>query len=751
MEGHTYCMEQLLKKQDKMKRITFITILCLMASWLWQPVYADGGFWLPIQIEGKVHRTMKKQGLRLSEKDIYDINRSCLSNAVLSLSQDNSTFSPFASASFISDEGLVLTNFHCVARYLEHISDAGHDYVQHGCWAAKREEETYLPNLQVNQLTAVQDVTSDILQDTEGLSGQALNQKINENGNRIVKAQAKGRGVEGKVYSLFGGRQYILALFRCFKDVRIVAAPPISIGKFGGDTDNWQWPRYSADFAILRVYANENRPAAYNKQNRPYRPEAHLAVSTRGVKADDFVMVAGYPAQTRQYIPSFALEPILFKDTQAEADLAKMKLDFYTQRKETAGDSLYSYYNVKAGSAANIYLKAIGEINGVRESGLVARKQREEQELAEWIAADSTRTKRYGATLLADMKANYERLTLLNFTDQMFREVALYGATVIPFAGKFEKLVQMEQQKRKNMKTAMKGEVRKLKPLADSFYRDFRIDDDKYIMKKLLAYYLEHVDTLFYSDALKEVAGHYPQRLSAYVDSLYDHSPLRSREQMTTLLDSVPVAGTAALSQDGLYRLSLGFYRVYVDKINRLKQVYQGKNMQFYSLYLQAYAEKHQGKQFAFDANRTLRYSVGRVKSAVPAEGVVYTPFTTAEGMLSRHRLYEGNKDFQLPPRFARLLGQQPDSRFFPQGTVPTCCFLTDARTTSGSSGSPVLNGKGELVGINFDRLWQGLSADYETAANDKSRNIVVDIRYVLWVLEQYSRSPYVLDELDIH
>lgn len=735
-----------------MKLTTIISAFYLFCLLCIQPVHADGGFWLPTQIQGKVHQAMKKQGLRLSEKDIYDINQSCLSNAILSLSYDNSTFSPSASASFISGEGLVLTNFHCVARYLEHISDANHDYVKHGCWATQRSEETYLPNLQVNQLITIKDVTTEITQDTGNLTDQALTQKINENGNKIVKSQAKGRGVEGKIYSLFGGRQYILAVFRCFKDVRIVAAPPISIGKFGGDTDNWQWPRYSADFAILRVYANDkNQPAAYNKQNRPYQPDAHLSISTKGVKPDDFVMVAGYPAQTRQYVPSFALEKIVFKDTQAEADIAKIKLDFYTQRKETAADSLYSYYNIKAGSAANVYLKSIGEISGVKESGIIARKQQEEQAMTEWILSDDTRTQRYGATLLDDMKANYERLTQLNFTDQMFREVALYGANVIPFAGKFEKLVQMEQRKSKNVKTAMKGEIRKLKPLTVAFYRDFRPEDDKYIMKKMLAYYLEHVDSIFYSTALKKVEKHYPQHLSAYIDSLYDHSPLRNQESMLALLDSVPTQGTAALSQDELYQLSLGFYLVYVEKINRLKQAYQNKNMKLYSLYLQAYAEKNKGTQIAFDANRTLRYSTGKVKAAVPSEGVIYTPFTTVDGMLSRHRLYAGNKDFNLPARFVKLIEHRQPSNYFSQKVTPTCCFLTDAHTTSGSSGSPVLNAKGEVVGINFDRIWQGLSSDYETAGNEKSRNIAVDIRYVLWTLEQYSHSQYILNELDIH
>ena len=320
-----------------------------------------------------------------------------------------------------------------------------------------------------------------------------------------------------------------------------------------------------------------------------------------------------------------------------------------------------------------------------------------------------------------------------------------------PFAGKFEKLVQMEQRKSKNVKTAMKGEIRKLKPLTVAFYRDFRPEDDKYIMKKMLAYYLEHVDSIFYSTALKKVEKHYPQHLSAYIDSLYDHSPLRNQESMLALLDSVPTQGTAALSQDGLYQLSLGFYLVYVEKINRLKQAYQNKNMKLYSLYLQAYAEKNKGTQIAFDANRTLRYSTGKVKAAVPSEGVIYTPFTTVDGMLSRHRLYAGNKDFNLPARFVKLIEHRQPSNYFSQKVTPTCCFLTDAHTTSGSSGSPVLNAKGEVVGINFDRIWQGLSSDYETAGNEKSRNIAVDIRYVLWTLEQYSRSQYILDELDIH
>ncbi|MDO4163212.1 MAG: S46 family peptidase [Bacteroides sp.] len=727
-----------------------LVVACLYLSVPFCLAQSERGFWLPIQIEGKVYQTLKKEGLRLSPKDIYEVNQTCLSNAILSLSADNSTFTPFATASFISGNGLVLTNYHCVARYLERISDAEHDYVKYGCWATKRQEETYLPNLQINQLISIHDVTESILQGTDSLSGAPRNQRIQANGNQLIKEYAHGPRIEGKVFSLFGGRQYVLTLFRRFNDVRIVAAPPLSVGKFGGDTDNWQWPRYSADFALLRIYANnQNQPANYSKDNQPYHNDAYLPLSTKGIKAGDFVMVGGYPAQTRQYVPSFALEKIIFKDTQAEADIAKIKLDFYNHRKETAADSLRSYYSIQAGSAANIYLKAIGEINGIRESDLISDKRQEEQALAQWIADDADRSQRYGSTLLTDMQANYERLTQLNYADQLFRDIALYGASVIPFAGKFEKLVQIEQQQRKNMHTALEREIQNLKPLTESFYRSFRPADDCELMTRLLDYYLQHVDTAFYAPSLKIAATHHPHQLSAYIDSLYRQSPLNSKQAMLAFLDSVPTQGTAALSNDALYQLSLGFYRMYVDKINRQRQTYQSRNMELYSRYLQAYAEKRQQGPIAFDANRTLRFSTGTVKAAIPSEGVIYTPFSTPDGLLSRHRLYTGNPDFDLPTRFTDLLVQRQYGTYLDR-TSPVCCFLTDARTTSGSSGSPVLNAKGEIIGLNFDRIWQGLSSDYETTGNDRSRNIAVDIRYILWTIEQYSHSQYVLEELDI-
>lgn len=725
-----------------------LSLLLLLLS---TPVllFADDGFWLPSQVQGKIYQTMKKQGLKLSEKDIYDVNRACLSNAMLSLSYENGTFTPFASASFVSAEGLVITNFHCMMSYLEHISDATHDYIQYGCWATAREQEMPLFNLQVNQLVSIEDVTTAVAEGTEGLTGSALDKQINTNGASVLRGRQKENGIEEKIFSFFGGQQYLLIRMRIFNDVRIVAAPPVTIGKFGGDTDNWQWPRYSADFALLRVYVNEKgEPASYSKNNQPYRPESFLSISTKGVKENDFVMIGGYPAQTRRYVPSFSLAKIIFQDTQAEADVAKTKLDFYTERKMHT-DSLYSYYNVLAGAAANVYLRASGKINGVRESKLIETKEKEERRLADWIKADEHRKQEYGERLLDEMKANYEQLTKLNFTELLFQEVALNGAYIIPFAGKFEKLMTMAEQKRKTMNEDMAKESEKLQKLTNSFYRKFKVDDDKEIMKRLLSIYLERVDTAYYSPSLKTMAKYYPDQLGTYVDSLYRQSPLADERRLVSFLENVTQTGVSALKEDPLYQLAIGFYLVHVDKVIRQKHKYQNRNKELYTTYLKAYAEMHKGELLPFDANRTLRYSVGKVQAALPGEGVIYTPFTTLDGLLVRRRMFAGNNDFRLPVRFAELIENKVYGSFWKKNETPICCFLTNAQTTAGSSGSPVLNSKGELVGLNFDRIWQGLASDYmEDKA--KNRNIVVDIRYILWVIENYSASTYVLKELQI-
>lgn len=722
-------------------------LFCVIALCITGVLYAEGGLWLPNQIEGKLYKLMKSEGMKLSADDIYSINQACISNAILSLSNDDATYTPFASASFISKDGLVLTNFHCVMSYIQNLSNKENDFIKYGCWTTSREQEHPLFNLQVNQLVRVTDVTKQVLAGTDSLSGIEFNNKMNANAREVQKTAVKGRGMSSKVYSLAGGGQYVMLEMRSFQDVRIVAAPPISIAKFGGDTDNWQWPRYSADFALLRVYADENQPSRYKKENTPYHPEAYLKISTEGVEEDDFVMVAGFPAMTRQYIPSFALDKIIFQNTQSENDIIKKKLDYYIKKKEEGGES-YSHYNVLVSRINNVYLRNRGEISGVREANLVEIKSEEEKQLLEWIQSDDKRMQKYGVDFYNEMKENYEVLSALNYTKMMFEQIALNSVGMIPYAGKFEKLIGMYRQTKRKLEGAKKNEIKRLKGISKEFFRTFKIDDDREIMKLLLPLYIERVDSQFFSEELKKVAALSKEDMYNYIDSLYDNTLLRDYNHVEAFLDSIPSKGIDGLYNDPMYKLSIGFYYMHVSKVARLQQKLSSKNMEYYSKYMEAYWDMHKDELLSADANRTPRYSFGKVEGAIPSEGLYYTPFATLDGLMSRKRLFTGDDDFAIPSRFADLVEERDFSSGW-NNEKPVCSFLASTHTTAGSSGSAVLNSRGQLVGLNFDRIWQGLASDYRFD-KDKSRSIVIDIRYILWVLEKYSASSHVLDELDV-
>lgn len=724
------------------------SFVCIIALCLSSLVYAEGGMWLPNQIEGKLYRLMKSEGMKLSADDIYSINKACISNAILSLGNDDATYTPFASASFISKDGLVLTNFHCVMSYIQNLSNEKNDFIKYGCWTTSREQEHPLFDLQVNQLVRVTDVTDKILIGTDSLSGAEFNNKMNSNAKEVQRTAEKGRGMSSKIYSLAGGEQYVMVEMRSFQDVRIVAAPPISIAKFGGDTDNWQWPRYSADFALLRVYADDNKPSKYKKDNQPYHPESYLTISTKGVKENDFVMVAGFPSMTRLYIPSFALDKIIFQNTQSENDIVKKKLDYYIKKKEEGGDD-FSHYNVLVSRINNVYLRNRGEISGVRESDLVKIKREEELQLLDWIKADEKRMQKYGVDFYKEMEENYNALSALNYTKMMFEQIALNSVGMIPYSGKFEKLIGMYRQTKRKLTGAKKNEIKRLKGISKEFFRTLKIEDDKEIMKLLLPLYIERVDPQFFSEELKKVAGLSKDGIYNYVDSIYDNTILRDYNHVEAFLDSVPSKGVDELYNDPLYKLSIGFYYMHVSKVARLQQKLSAKNMEYYSKYMKAYWDMHKGELLYADANRTPRFSFGKVEGAVPSEGLYYTPFATLDGLMSRKRLFAGDDDFAIPSRFAELIENRDFSSMWSKGK-PVCSFLASTHTTSGSSGSPVLNKHGELVGLNFDRIWQGLASDYRFD-NEKSRSIVIDIRYILWVIEKYSKSAHVLEELDLN
>ena len=667
--------------------------LCLLLVGGTALAQVSTGMWFPHQAaDDAVYRLLRKDGLKLSPEQLYSPSSPSLSQAIVSLSQDGGQASPFASASFISADGLLITNYHCVARYIREISTSDHDYVQYGCWAESREQEAPLHNLQVNVFLSSEDVTPQLAEGLDGLSGQARSDSLAARADRLAKA-ARNTGSEAtRVYAMMGGQRYVMARYRILKDVRIVASPPVSLAMEGGDEANWQWPRQSCDFAILRVYANSHGlSTSYKATNTPYHPTSYLRLARKSPRRGSFVMVAGFPSQTRKHIPWFAIDKIVNNDTRLRMEVTKAKMDYLRAlQAQTTGDE-HSALGVRISSVANVFTRSRGEIEGTRAGNIVELRRHDDEALQAWINASPQRIEEYGASLIDDMHQNYLQLTRYNHAEELFSLVVSSGATILPFAGKFEKLISIDRAHRKNRDRAMQGEMKELRRVMADFFRQFDLREDCGMMQTLLPFYVREMDPEYLEDIFRQPLD---------IDRLYAQSLLTDSTRLQAFLDHAVEEGTEALQRDSLYQLCLTFYRNRVARITRDKAPYARRQTQLYNLYMRAYTEMLPHAVMEFDANKTMRVSPGKVIDVSRKPG--------------------------LP--------------------VP-CCLLANAETASGCSGSAVVNARGELVGLNFDREESGLSSIYRKDPA-QMRNILVDIQYVLWVLRNKSHSQYILQEL---
>lgn len=706
---------------------------------------ADEGMWLTKDIVRNI-KEMKKAGLKLSASDIYSINKACLKDAVLGLSNADNAFDSFASASFVSGNGLLITNFHPIIRYLEQFSRPDRDFIKSGYWSTKPEEETYCRDLSVIQLVKMVDVTSEILAGTEGLSTNDFNNKLNENGIAIRRKYTRGTDTDAKITSFMGGNQYIMSIYRVYKDVRMVAAPPISLAKFAGDADNWRWPRHAADFAFLRVYVDkENKPAEYSKENVALKGNHFLKISAKGVNENDFVMNIGYPANTRLYIPSFAIEYMEKTELPAKINIRGEKLRIINEALKARPEIKFRY-TARVNSITNNYLRWKGELNGLKRMNLKQQKLESEKELMNWINADKTRFDKYG-DIIEVQREIYNKLIPLKIADIYFNETAINGAEIVPFAGKFEKLVQIYNRKNINQKAANE-EIERLKPLAKQFFESWDIDVDKQMFRNMLFLYYNNVDRAFISDVMVESLRPFDGDLDKYTDYAFANSILTKPDSIQAFLAKVDSVSMNKFTADPLYKISLSYYEVYTRKVLNQTKKLEGEQAKYYNLYMDAIATMNANKLLAPDANRTQRLSYGKVSRAKPSDGLLYDFFTTMDGIFEKRAENPGNPDYSIPKKIGELYDNADFGEYAKNGKMPVC-FLSNLHTSSASSGSPVLNAKGELVGLNFDRIAEGVASDYKFLP-ELSRNIVVDIRYVLFLLEKYSLSQHLLNEIQI-
>ena len=693
-----------------------LVIFCLNIT----PAQADEGMWLPSQIAKKI-ADMQAAGCKLSVEDIYNINGASIKDAIVH-------FNGGCTGELISNKGLLITNHHCGFSAIQSHSTVEHDYLRDGFWANGMKDE--LPNpgsLYVDFLEYMQDVTEPVLKGTFGkrLTESQRNAIIEKNISQIEKqASAAGKGLWAKVKPLYYGNEYYLYVYKRFTDVRLVAAPPSSIGKFGGDTDNWMWPRHTGDFSIFRIYADQNNePADYSPQNVPYRPKRFLTISSKGVREGDFTMVYGYPGRTQEYIVSTAAHYIAKISNPAKIHLRSLILDIF-EREMNASQAVRIAYAAKQANVANSWKKWQGEMKGIVRLKVVEEKEAFEAEFTKWALQ--------GAGEEAGKAAN--RAQYAEALAQLVELNRDYGQIAIVYDYQREALNAVEILKYAFRRSNASG--------ADAAAKD----------SVFFANYSQKID----KELFVALYNAYNKELPKEKKSPYFNEQLERFGTIERWADSLfakpfsPNSGNLQMAEEIYDKTNAWVNLCYVDSLKRLS----AKMESLYKIYMQGLMEyaKSTGKPalgkkiFYPDANSTLRVAYGKVAGYSPSDAIYYKPVSTLTGIMEKDNpdIY----DYDVPQRLRELYAAGDFGKWNVEGSIPVA-FIATNHTSGGNSGSPMLNAEGQLVGVNFDRVWEGTMSDV-VFDPDFCRNISLDIRYVLFLLDKYAGAQWLLDELTI-
>ena len=713
-----------------------LLLIGLAISMIMPNLFADEGMWLPLLLKKK-EADMQKNGMRISAEDIYNVNNASLKDAVM-------LFGTGCTGEFVSSQGLLLTNHHCGYSFIVSHSTVERDYLTNGFWAMSREQELPCRGLTITRLVYMEDVTSRVL---EGVSDDMTEQKrqtlIEANIEKVKAKATEGNHYTAVIKPFYYGNQYFMYVNEVFKDVRLVGAPPSNIGKFGGDTDNWMWPRHTGDFSVFRVYADKDgKPAEYSKDNVPYTPKKHLKINIKGVNEGDFTFVFGYPGTTKQFLTSDAVDYVQNVEDPTRIKLRTARLDVYNRAMNESPAQRLRYAS-KVASVANGWKKWQGEVRGLKRLNAIEKKKAFEKDFNAWA-----QDKEEYRDVLAQLKKTYADIKDLNLSYTYLSE-AIFASDLMNQVRSVANIISLSEKNGKNEAEIVALTEKFYNSLQNYYSKDYvnhRKVDKEIFVKTMSIFYYDYAKKSHYW--LRDlIENHNDGKAEEFFAKVYESSFLSNPQQAEKLLKNFKPKNVKKLINDPAVELFLPIWGQYIEKDRYDLAVYDDKLDSLYRVYVDGIMKKDTKKEFYPDANLTLRVAYGNIKTYQPKDAITYEAFSTIEGIMEKENpeIY----DYVVEPKLKQLYEKKDYGIYANEkGELPVA-FIASNHTTGGNSGSPVLDKDGNLIGINFDRNWEGTMSDimYDPS---QCRNISLDIRYCLFIIDKFAGASHLIGEMDL-
>ncbi|MBT3243635.1 MAG: S46 family peptidase [Bacteroidetes bacterium] len=694
---------------------------------------ADEGMWLLPLLEKLNIGTMTEMGLELTAEDIYSVNHSSLKDAI-------AIFGGGCTSEIVSAQGLLLTNHHCGYGSIQSHSTVEHDYLKDGFWAASFEEELANPGLAVIFLDYIEDVTDKVLANvTNDMTEQERAQAIRTAAAEVQETVETNDFRMVRIQPFFSGNKYYMVVYNQYRDVRFVGAPPSSVGKYGADTDNWMWPRHTGDFSVFRVYMSpDGEPARFSEENVPFEPKHYLPVSMKGVQEGDFAMILGYPGGTTRFMTSYEIDNVLSITHPNRIKTRSLRQELMLEDM-LADDAVRIKYASKYSGSTNYWKFSIGQSKGLKDLNVKGKKAALQEKFTKWISMDPDKQKKYGDAL--DMiRKSIDGAAPYNHASQYYTECLTRGSEIISFANGASGLYRLLDEGAEDEKIQAAAE--RMKNGSAGYFKNYNAPTDQKITAAMMKLFVTDIAPEYHADIFTTIKKKYKGDFKKYVDKMFATSVFASQEALNTFLAN---PSKKVLDKDLAYQAAISIFAKSAE-IRRDSRQFGADLAIGQRLWIGGVLEMEKDKTFYPDANFTMRLTYGSVKAYDPKDAVHYKYYTTLEGVMEKED--PNNWEFVVPPRLKELY-EAKDYGDYGDGDVMKVCFITNNDITGGNSGSGVINGRGELIGLAFDGNWEAMSGDIAFEP-DLQRCINVDIRYVLWIMDKYAGAGHLVDEMTL-